>query len=380
MKLNILYIRPLREIIEALACDSIRITYINKTSYFEQKELENNIEKIEYIRANLENNFLISNFSLLWVLCSKLKNEKIDVILVNAIRDLPAILLYKIKFCRSRRPLIFVFSHSSFTFKNKFKSKLSLYLIRKYSDGFIALSKAQADHIKSKWIDNICVIPNTTSTSLLYGGKKEPYYKDLKGDDLIKIVYVAHIQKTKSQHIAIEAIKLLKEEYKVKNVCLKLIGGVLDNKYKKYLDEYIMKNGLTENIIFTGKLNHQSVINIVKKSDIVIFTSTLEVLPRAIIEAMALGRPIIATEIDGVVDLIKNYETGILVHPNDCFQLAKEIYNLIMDKKLRREISIKANEYIKEYCSHERIRSLLFKFYIETYRKKENNYDHNRYS
>jgi len=376
MKLNILYIRPLREIIEALACDSIRITYINKTSYFEQKELENNIEKIKYIRANLENNFLISNLSLLWVLCSKLKNEKIDVILVNAIRDLPAILLYKIKFCRSRRPLIFVFSHSPFTFKNKFKSKISLFLIRKHSDGFIALSKAQARYLKLNGIDNIYVIPNTTSISLLSGGENELYYEELKGDDLIKIVYVAHIEKRKSQHVAIEAIKILKKEYKVKNVCLKLIGGVLDIKYKKHLVEYIMKNGLTENIVFTGKLNHETVLNIVKESDIVIFTSTLEVLPRAIIEAMALGRPIIATEIDGVVDLIKNYETGILIHPNDCFQLAKEIYNLIMDKKLRREISIKANEYVKEYCSHEKIRSLLYKFYIETYRKKENTYDH----
>jgi len=376
MKLNILYIRPLREIIEALACDSIRITYINKTSYFEQKELENNIEKIKYIRANLENNFLISNLSLLWVLCSKLKNEKIDVILVNAIRYLPAILLYKIKFYRSRRPLIFVFSHSPFTFKNKFKSKISLFLIRKHSDGFIALSKAQARYLKLNGIDNIYVIPNTTSISLLSGGENELYYEELKGDDLIKIVYVAHIEKRKSQHVAIEAIKILKKEYKVKNVCLKLIGGVLDIKYKKHLVEYIMKNGLTENIVFTGKLNHETVLNIVKESDIVIFTSTLEVLPRAIIEAMALGRPIIATEIDGVVDLIKNYETGILIHPNDCFQLAKEIYNLIMDKKLRREISIKANEYVKEYCSHEKIRSLLYKFYIETYRKKENTYDH----
>jgi glycosyltransferase involved in cell wall biosynthesis len=376
MKLNILYIRPLKEIIEALTCDSIIITYINKTSYFEQKELENNIGKIKYIRANLENNFLISNLSLLWVLCSKLKNEKIDVILVNAIRDLPAILLYKIKFCRSRRPLIFVFSHSPFTFKNKFKSKISLFLIRKHSDGFIALSKAQARYLKLNGIDNICVIPNTTSISLLSGGENELYYEELKGDDLIKIVYVAHIEKRKSQHVAIEAIKILKKEYKVKNVCLKLIGGVLDIKYKKHLVEYIMKNGLTENIVFTGKLNHETVLNIVKESDIVIFTSTLEVLPRAIIEAMALGRPIIATEIDGVVDLIKNYETGILIHPNDCFQLAKEIYNLIMDKKLRREISIKANEYVKEYCSHEKIRSLLYKFYIETYRKKENTYDH----
>ncbi|MBC7364893.1 MAG: glycosyltransferase family 4 protein, partial [Candidatus Aminicenantes bacterium] len=250
----------------------------------------------------------------------------------------------------------------------------------KHSDGFIALSKAQARYLKLNGIDNIYVIPNTTSISLLSWGENELYYEELKGDDLIKIVYVAHIEKRKSQHVAIEAIKILKKEYKVKNVCLKLIGGVLDIKYKKHLDEYIMKNGLTGNVVFAGKLNHETVLNIVKESDIVIFTSTLEVLPRAIIEAMALGRPIIATEIDGVVDLIKNYETGILIHPNDCFQLAKEIYNLIMDKKLRREISIKANEYVKEYCSHERIRSLLFKFYIETYRKKENTYDHNRYS
>jgi glycosyltransferase involved in cell wall biosynthesis len=371
MIFNILYIRPLKETLEALVCDSIRMTYINDLPLTDIKEAN-------YIRARLVDNIIISSFSLLKTLLFKIRKYKIDLILVNAIKDLPYVVIFTKIFFNRYRPLIFVFSHNPFTFKNNITNRISLYMIKKYADGFIALTYAQASHVKLNGIDNVCIIPNTVSNSILNGEEQEEaFYENSSARKIIKIVYVAHIEKRKAQLVAIEAFRVLKEEYKVSNICLKLIGAVLDKKYKKLLDKYIKKYDLTKNVVFTKRINHDAVLRLVKESDIVVFTSTLEVLPRAIIEAMALGRPVIASEIDGVIDLIKNYETGILVRKNDPFQLAEEIYKLITDEGLRRKISIEGYKFIKEYCSHDRIRSLLSAFYIEMRKKKEDSQGNN---
>jgi glycosyltransferase involved in cell wall biosynthesis len=365
---NILYVKPNKELLEALACDPFNVIYMSKEPLIKVEDIPEYNLNINFIKCNLNNNFIISSISILKAFSLNVKNNHIDILLVNAIRDLPAIVLaYKI-FLRNNKPIMFLMSRSSYTFKSKIKSIFALYLIKKYTQGVIALTKAQYNYFRSRGINNIVIIPNTYSNSYLFDNSSNENI-NIKEKNFIKLSYVAYIKKEKAQHIGIEAIKLLKDQFKINNIHLNLVGEVMDKRYKKKLEKYIIENKLEENIIFLGKLNHIDVIKVIKETDIVIFTSNLEVQPRAVIEAMALKKPIIASEINGVVDLIENYKSGILVPPNNPYRLAEEIYNLITNKELAEKVSVGAYLRIKEYCSHHRIRLLLLRFYEKTQRK-----------
>ena len=66
--------------------------------------------------------------------------------------------------------------------------------------------------------------------------------------------------------------------------------------------------------------------------DVFVLSSVLEGLPRVVIEAMAMGRPIVATDIDGVREQLRHNETGIVVPPADPNALAKAILDILDDK------------------------------------------------
>ena len=101
------------------------------------------------------------------------------------------------------------------------------------------------------------------------------------------------------------------------------------------------------NITITGLLSRSEAIAYVQKFDIYIQTSLWEGMPVSILEAMASGKPVVATDIIGNRDLITHNKTGFLCNlddPNQFIQLIKELHE---DKELRLKIGQAAHTYIK---------------------------------
>jgi len=84
-------------------------------------------------------------------------------------------------------------------------------------------------------------------------------------------------------------------------------------------------------------------------SDLFILTSRREGLPKAVMEAMAAGLPIIATDVRGNRDLVKSGENGYLVPLDDVEQTAIAIERLIDSEDLRRSMGEKSKELVKQY-------------------------------
>jgi len=84
-------------------------------------------------------------------------------------------------------------------------------------------------------------------------------------------------------------------------------------------------------------------------SDVFILTSRREGLPKALMEAMAVGLPIIATDVRGNRDLVKSGENGYLVSLDDAEQTAIAIERLIDSEDLRRSMGEKSKELVKQY-------------------------------
>ncbi len=88
--------------------------------------------------------------------------------------------------------------------------------------------------------------------------------------------------------------------------------------------------------------------------DVFVLPSILEGLPRVVIEAMAMARPIVATDIDGVREELRHNETGLLVPPADANALAEAILHVLADQRKAESLARKAREDAEQMFDLER--------------------------
>ena len=132
--------------------------------------------------------------------------------------------------------------------------------------------------------------------------------------DTIKFFYVGRIGYIKGIHILLEAFAKLKTE-----VCELHVIGDIKNRYAKKLIEKYSRN---KNIVFHGKVAPEVVALKIKEYDILIHpTICMEIFGLNIAEALAEGKPVIATRCGGAEMQIKESENGLLIAPNSVEEL-----------------------------------------------------------
>lgn len=147
------------------------------------------------------------------------------------------------------------------------------------------------------------------------------------GDDTRIICYNGRLVKRKRVEDVITAYAVVRKRIKSKLV---VVGeGPLKDKLLKLSGE----KGLIDDLVFTGFRGDR--LDYVNSSDVLVLASTEEGIPVCIIEAMQLKKPIVATKIDGVSDLVLDGETGFMVPPQDPKALSEAIIRLLEDEKLR---------------------------------------------
>lgn len=113
------------------------------------------------------------------------------------------------------------------------------------------------------------------------------------------------------------------------NIKLVLIG---DGELRKEIEERVKSFGLSDRIEFTG--NVLDIPERLANADIFVLPSQYEGLPLTILEAMAMGLPVVATAVGGVPDIVKG--NGLLVKAGDTNELAEAMINLVDNEELRK--------------------------------------------
>lgn len=165
---------------------------------------------------------------------------------------------------------------------------------------------------------NVQVIPNAINI--------EDY--PLKERSILKprILWVRSFNKIYNPQMALKVLVLLKREFPSVKLCM--IGPDIDGtlvdvrSLAKELD-------IEKSVEFTGKLTKLEWIKKSEDYDIFINTTTIDNTPVSVIEAMALGLPIVSTKVGGIPYLIKHKKNGILVKNGDSEEMASEISRLI---------------------------------------------------
>ncbi|HEX9655858.1 MAG TPA: glycosyltransferase family 4 protein, partial [Bacteroidota bacterium] len=121
-----------------------------------------------------------------------------------------------------------------------------------------------------------------------------------------------------------------------------------DGELRAALEEEALKLKLT-NVIFAGF--QRDVAGYLAMFDIFVLPSLWEGLPVALVEAMAVGKPVVATAVSGTPEVVTDGETGFLVEPKNVDQLAERITRLIEDPSLRDRMGRAARIRVKEKFS-----------------------------
>lgn len=157
-------------------------------------------------------------------------------------------------------------------------------------------------------------------------------YTPEPADGKIKIIFTARMVKEKGVLDLIEAAKILEPEYKDK-VQFLLCGRTTANR-NAISAEYLAANCDGEYIAYLGERN--DVKELLCGSHIMAFPSYYrEGLPKSLIEACAIGRPIITCDSTGCRDVVTDGENGLLVEPKNPSLLAETLCKLIEDPALR---------------------------------------------
>lgn len=174
------------------------------------------------------------------------------------------------------------------------------------------------------------------------------------------IFYPAGITKLKNQMAAIKAVKLVKKN--IDEIKL-ILAGNAETNYLKIIFNEVRLNNLNDSVDYLGILSRNEIIEIYKKSSIVYLFSKQEVQPMAIIEAMAVGIPVIASNIKSIQYLVKDGVTGYLVDPNDSKTIAKYTIDLLRDSKKRSLMGQNANKIAENLFDVDRIVKQTLKMY-----------------
>jgi glycosyltransferase involved in cell wall biosynthesis len=105
---------------------------------------------------------------------------------------------------------------------------------------------------------------------------------------------------------------------------------------RKELESYARDLGVSDYVIFAGF--REDIPEVTAIFDIAVLVSLFEGLGRVLLEAMVLGKPVVATRVGGIVDVVKDGETGILVSPEDPEGLARAITTLLEDENSARRM------------------------------------------
>ncbi|HYK08317.1 MAG TPA: glycosyltransferase family 4 protein [Candidatus Eisenbacteria bacterium] len=156
------------------------------------------------------------------------------------------------------------------------------------------------------------------------------------------ILYVGRLDKRKGINFLIETMKTLKNSHP--EIFLHVIG---DGKIRKHLESLSKRDDLS--IKFYGYISDSELEKIYPKMSIQIVPSMFEGFGISVLEGMANGLPIIATNVDGIRSIIKNNKTGLLVNYGDVQSLSKAILKLLNNKKLKKVLNINSQVLLKNY-------------------------------
>jgi len=159
---------------------------------------------------------------------------------------------------------------------------------------------------------------------------------------------VANFSPIKDHYTILKSMVEIKKKFpRIK--CILIGDGVLKSRLEDKAEEL----ALGQNVIFAGR--RDDVARLLSVIDIFVLTSLCEGLPNAILEAMASGLPVVATNAGGISEAVEDYKSGILIEPKNYKSISSAIIELLTDESLRQKMGRYGRQIAEQKFSLERM-------------------------
>jgi len=153
-------------------------------------------------------------------------------------------------------------------------------------------------------------------------------------ENIFVILFVGRIEKTKGPERLLDCISRLKE---TKHPFHILLAG--EGTYRTYLENKVRIQNYESNVTFLGNVPHEKMPYFYNLADVMVLPSETEGVPMVILEALACGTPVVASNVGSIPDLVLDGINGIVLDNLSPVKLASAIINILHKKNERNEIA-----------------------------------------
>lgn len=183
------------------------------------------------------------------------------------------------------------------------------------------------------------VIPDGVDLQKFYPREQD------KQNSIIKILAIGRLIQRKGFDCLIKSIP---ETAKLtnKSFCVEIVG---DGPLRSDLEKLAKQLNVADKVNFVGTVQYDKLPDNYCQADIYVLSSFAEGMPLVVLEAMASGLPIVATNVQGIDELVKIGKNGFLFNPSDYQALGHNLAKIINDDPLRQKMGQESTEIIKKY-------------------------------
>ena len=163
------------------------------------------------------------------------------------------------------------------------------------------------------------------------------------------ILFVGRFSKSKGIETLINAFSIVKNELKDSEIHLVIMG--VDFGYQAEMEKLIKKLNLSEEIKVIKNPPRDDVISAYGESEFLVLPSQWELSPLVPLESFAFKKPVISTNSHGIPYTVQNNKNGILVEPENPFELSNAIMKLLNDSELREKLGLSGYNFVNEECN-----------------------------
>lgn len=207
------------------------------------------------------------------------------------------------------------------------------------ADAVTAISTATARKVQ----DVAGVTPTVIPFAAAVEGDGEPRGREtrepLAGDDPVELLFVGRLVERKGVEVLVTAVSLLARE---RDVRLTVVG---EGEWEPRIRAHVRSTGVEDRVRFTGYVSDDDLAGLYAGCDVFVLPAVVDAkgdtegLGVVLLEALAFARPVVASEVGGIPDIVREGRTGWLVPPGDPQALAERILWLAEHPSRAREVA-----------------------------------------
>ena len=313
----------------------------------------------------------ISDIKALWSIVRYLKNSNYDIVHTHTAK---AGFIGRLAAKLVGVPIIIHTLHglSFHEFMSKWQRLLYIHM-EKFVGNFTDIFISVGENIKRIAINE--GLGDKSKFITIYSGmdlkcfkKKNINEKELRTElglnkDKILIGTVARLEKRKGTHYFIEVLK------KIILTNSDILGVIVgEGSERSNLENQVEELGLYKYVKFTGF--REDIAEVMSLFDIICLTSLWEGIPRVLIQGAALGKPLVAFDIDGNSEIIRDELNGFLITPINLNEFSRKVINLVNDQELRNKMSEQSKNIVDDRWDKNKMVTEIEKLYLKLYTRK----------